>query len=134
MTTYDLLHASPNPAAKTGLESLTIKNYKIAGVQKAIQALTAALLSDSFPTNTNIRFMQQIRAGAYRDSTTIKADFALYKDDIIAYLQDTSRPSSEIIDDLSIDDVIVNVDKLSISMSVKFASGTTLTYEMPVPL
>lgn len=134
MTTYDLLHAAPSPPAKSGLDSLTIKNYKVAGPQKSLQALTAALLSDSFPTETNIRFMRQIRAGAYRDSTILKADFAMYKDDIIAYLQDTSRPSSEIIDDLSIDDVIVNVDKLSISMSVKFASGTTLTYEMPVPL
>jgi hypothetical protein len=134
MTTYDLLHAAPNPAAKSGQQRFVTRDSKISGMQKAIQALTVALLSDNFPTNTGIKFIQNIKSGKFRDSASLRADFSLYKSNILDYLRDTSRPANEIIEDLSITDVALTTDKLFISFEVTFASNATQTYEMPIPL
>lgn len=134
MTTYDLLHAAPNPVAKSGKHRFFARNSKIAGVQKAIQALTVALLSDHFPTATGITFLQSIKSGQFRDSASLKASFSIGKQSLLDYLRDTSRPANEIIEDLNITDVAVTEDKLYISFEVTFASSATQTYEMPIPL
>lgn len=132
--TYDLLQAAPSPVGKSGLQRFYTRNSKIAGPQKALQALTIALLSDNFPTSTGIMFMKNIESGKFRDRAGLTADFSLYKSNIIEYLADSSRPANETIEDLNITDVIVSEDKLSITFDVTFASGSTLSYEMPIPL
>jgi hypothetical protein len=131
---YDILHAAPNPINKSGKQHFYARDSKIAGPQKALQSLTVALLSSSFPMDTGIYFMRNIRAGKFRDRSSLMADFSLYKSEIIAYLSDSSRPANEIIEDLAITDVNVDVDKLFITFTVTFASSETLTYEMPIPL
>lgn len=134
MSKYDILQAAPVPAGKTGLQRFYTRDSKISGPQKALQALSIALLSDNFPTDTGIMFMKNIESGKFRDRSGLMADFSIYKSNIIEYLADSSRPASETIEDLNITDVIVSEDKLSITFSVTFASGTTLSYEMPIPL
>lgn len=134
MSTYDFAHAIPISGTPTGQLTLKTSNVKVTGMQKAIQNLTAVLLSTGGPVNTGVDFYAKLKRGYYRDKATMSADLAVQRATILALVNDPSRPANETITTLNVKEVVVSLDTSIIKFDVAFASGTSLPYELPVKL
>jgi hypothetical protein len=132
---YDISHTLPS-SGSSGLLSRDINNRIVSGPQKMIQAFMVAVLSDGGPVErTRDAFYTIIMTNQIRDNGILAAEFSLLLPNLLAQVNDYTRPDNEIITNAAITNVLYeDVDKVSLVINLTFKDGNQTSYEQPVLL
>ena len=131
---YDISHAFPFSNTSDGLLNFSINGRVVSGPQKSIQSLVVELLSNTRPTNVESRSLLDLVSSSYvKDVATLSNFFVPYISEVLPNIDDTSRPDNERISSVSIIDFqLIHIGYAVVRLGIKFLSGDSINYEMPV--